>query len=410
MINTVYTVVEVAKMLKVGSDDVIDAINEGALKCINVGTKQVITEELLNEFLNKPTNNQNEFNLETEMVVGKSKRVFYGNRGNSNKVANMLLKDYIPYFLNLRTTNASDRTLEGYFGIAKYFCRSKLEGGLGDYKLKELDDVKIHNFFKSMVRNYSQATMDKIYVVLKLALKYACKKGYIKEFIMEDIRKPISLKSTNKVNAYSEDELSTIMNAAESFPEMKPILVLLLHTGMRPGELRALEWKNFNDKNKTLCITNAITIKADNFVVGGRAKNREAVLGKTKTNASVRTIHLSDKAAQALNEWRRYIDTNTEFKNVKNSPYVFVSRYSKSFISESALNSRFRRFLEACGLDNKGYTFYRFRHTFCTKLIKHTDLRTVQDLMGDSTSNVVMKHYITVSESDKKNAIEDTFN
>ncbi len=397
MINTVYTLVEVAKMLKVGFGDVVDAINEGTLKCINVGTKQVITENFLGEFLNNATNPKNISTTEKVTVYSQIK-------------SETLLKDYIPFFLNLRTTNAGDRTLEGYFGIAKYFCRNFNDGGLGDYKLRELDDIKIRNFFNKLVRNYSQATVDKTYVVLKLALKYAYKKGYINEFVMEDIKKPKSTKSTKKVKAYSNEELEKIMGAVQAYPEIKPILVLLLHTGMRPGELRALEWKNFNCKNKTLTITNAITIKADDFVVGGKAKKRESVVGKTKTKASIRTICLSNEAIMALNEWREYTNNNDEFKYVRNSPYIFVTRAKRGFISESALNSKFNRFLKATGLDNQGYTFYRFRHTFCTKLIKHTDLRTVQELMGDSTSDVVMKHYITVSDEDKRKAIENTFN
>ncbi len=401
MVNTVYTLVEVAKMLKVGFGDVVDAINEGTLKCINVGTKQVVTENFLGEFLNNAANTQQK--ITSPKVRESSIDVSYIN-------PDTFLRDYVPFFLNLRTTNAGDRTLEGYFGIAKYFCRNFNDGGLGDFRLKELDDIKVRGFFNKLVRNYSQATVDKAYVVLKMALKYAHKKGYIKEFVMEDIKKPKSTKSTKKVKAYSDDELEKIMRAVQIYPEVKPILVLLLHTGMRPGELRALEWKNFNSQNKTLTITNAITIKADDFVVGGKAKKRESVVGNTKTKASIRTICLSNEAVIALNEWREYINNNDEFKYVRNSPYIFVTRAKKGFVSESALSSKFNRFLRSTGLDNQGYTFYRFRHTFCTKLIKHTDLRTVQELMGDSTSDVVMKHYITVSDDDKRKAIESTFN
>lgn len=402
MINTVYTVVEVAKMLKVASADVVDAINGGALKCINVGTKQVITEDFLGEFLNNATNSQQKH---TKILTTDKKDVSIPQINSDT-----FLRDYVPFFLNLRTTNAGDRTLEGYFAVAKYFCRNSYDGGLGDYRLKELDDIKIRIFFNKLVRGYSQATVDKVYVVLKLAIRYAHKKGYIDEFIMEDIKKPKSTKSTNKIKAYTDEELEKIMSAVQIYPEIKPILVLLLHTGMRPGELRALEWKNFNRQDKQLTITNAITIKADDFVVGGKARKRQAVVGNTKTKASVRTICLSNEALRALNEWKKYINNNDDFKYVRNSPYIFVTRTKKGFISESALSSKFNRFLKACGLDNQGYTLYRFRHTFCTKLIKHTDLRTVQDLMGDSTSDVVMKHYITVSDEDKRKAIESAFN
>ena len=44
---------------------------------------------------------------------------------------------------------------------------------------------------------------------------------------------------------------------------------------------------------------------------------------------------------------------------------------------------------------------YRFRHTVCTELLlNRVDLKSVQIIMGDSTSDVILKYYANV-ERDK---------
>ena len=312
--------------------------------------------------------------------------------------------DYIKYVLDLGITKAKARTRENYYKTAKYIVRPRSEGGIGDMRLSDLSDENVLRFLNSM-RDYGQATLDSVYVVTNMIFRYAYKKRLLKENIMEYVYKPVSYKPRKKVEAYSDEEYNLILEKAKDYPEVWPFLIALDRAGVRPGEMRAMKWKNLDWENKTIYIDSAITIEASEFVIGGRANDRKEVVGPTKSAAGYRKIPLTDVAIKALRDWRKYIDRNPAFKNARNEEFIFTCRKG-GFIKESALMSKFRRFLESSGLLGMGFTMYRFRHTFCTRLMRNkTALPYVQALMGDSTIDVIVKNYSTVDQSDLRNAI-----
>lgn len=320
-----------------------------------------------------------------------------------------LVADYMQYFLDLGTTNAKPRTLVGYYNMAKCISRNRVDGGLGDLELREIDDEVLLKFFNRIKSKYAQATLNKMYTVINLAFKYAYKKNYIQYDIMEDVKKPKSEMASKKIEAYTDEELDTILTAAKGYPEIYPILITLAETGMRPGELRALKWSNLNWDNRTIKIEGAITEKNSGIDMFGGVKDKKEILGGTKSSSGMRTVFLTSKVISALQEWKKYIDENPDFILARNDEYIFVTR-AGGFIKRYALVSKFKRFLKSSGLEGKGVTLYRFRHTFCTKLIeKSVPLPYIKKLMGDSTTDVIINIYSTVTDSSLRSKIDEVF-
>lgn len=318
---------------------------------------------------------------------------------------NMKVSVYIEYFLSLNVTNAGSRTREGYYSAAGYIVKSVANGGIGDLRLKDLSDRLINKFFDLMLDKYGQATIDKTYLVLSMALKYAYKKHYISENPIEDVKKPKSRKVTEKVEAYTEQEEKMILDKAKDFPEVYPMLLLFSVTGLRPQELQALRWENLDFDNKTIKIVDAVKMHCDDYRTGQKCRGRKPVIGPTKSRAGVRTLPLSDEVVDVLKEWKEYIMTNDEFIYARNEKYIFTTRKG-GFMNYSAMRSKFDRFLRNTGLDKKGYTLYKFRHTFCTKLMKNkVNLGLVKGMMGDSSTDVIVSHYTTVTDDDKRDAL-----
>jgi len=180
-------------------------------------------------------------------------------------------------------------------------------------------------------------------------------------------------------------------------------------TGMRPGELRALKWVNYDEVNQTIRITNAITKDIKQEKIGEKPKSKKEIVGSTKSDYGVRTLQLSDEAIYALTAWRKYIDTTDKYQFATGSEYIFTGRNS-SFLLESALISRFKRFLKAEQFENRGFTFYRFRHTLCTVLVRSSvDVGTIQRIMGDNTTDVIFKIYTHINDSDTSIASKKAF-
>jgi len=186
------------------------------------------------------------------------------------------------------------------------------------------------------------------------------------------------------------------------------IMSLLKSTGMRPGELRALLWKNFNQTEKTIRIISAATKKYDSVEdLKQKAKHKE-IISVPKSKYSNRYLDLSDEAVDALIEWRKELDKNKNDK-IRESQYVFPDNEG-SFMKEDALRSLLQRFKKKYDLEDTGIHLYKFRHTMCTKLIlQGIQISIIQRIMGDNTTDVIMKIYTHISRDDVKAASERFF-
>lgn len=98
-----------------------------------------------------------------------------------------------------------------------------------------------------------------------------------------------------KRNFWEKDEIKTFLEKTHSQLEQQDYVMfyVLIFTGMRKGELLALEWKDVDLKEKT------INIKQTMFFEDGKE-----VIQTTKKYHSKRIITIDDHTAQILKKWR----------------------------------------------------------------------------------------------------------
>lgn len=156
---------------------------------------------------------------------------------------------------------------------------------------------------------------------------------------------------------------------------------LMLEAGLRVGEVVALEMSHlyFNDKPvQSLVLTKDIT------------KNRVE-----------RIVPISTRLKHALEEYR---SSTGWFDEMEPSHKAFTV-----FMSEKQITTRqIERIINAAGWKAFGRPVnpHMLRHTFATKLMRVTDMRTVQELLGhsDITSTQIYTH---PNEDDKREAIRN---
>lgn len=307
--------------------------------------------------------------------------------------------DYLNYYLSLELGRGTSRTRDGYF-----YAAQKITEGLGKFKLKDLTQTNIMDYLNKLKKKYAQSTLDKVYLFLNMTLRYAFETEIISKNPMKGISKP----KTQKVNldeykAYTPDELRDIISAARFYPDLYPMILLLMNAGLRPGELRALRLEDVNFEKGTIYIHSAATFTIANKKIGDRPQSKE-VISTTKSPYSIRTLTIPDNVVTALKEWREYINTCKAYKKARRSEFLFPNTNGK-FLGDSVLRNRFKKFLRQEGFDGNGFTLYRFRHSMCTALIKSgVDIPTVQKIMGDSTTDVILKIYTHVNASDMQKA------
>lgn len=302
---------------------------------------------------------------------------------------NMSFYDYMLYYINeSEQCNCGYDTKRCYITAAKQIQRQLKALGCDSIRLNEIDDTVLNKVTSGLIQSrLSQSSLNKVYIVITMVLKYANCKGYTHVYT-DLIRKGKSIVEEQKRPPYSDKELELIFVAAKSNIRLYAFLSIALYTGMRPSEIRALKWCDIDFVKNEVRVTKAIKREKNNGQVAyanGRKPMSVEYVGKTKSDKGVRPIPLSVEAAKILTVWK-------EESRGTEEDFLFSNRNGNA-LTDSGIHDMWYRFLKKNGLDHHGFMIYRYRHTFCTHLLKKHLPQKVQLLMGDSSTSVIMKNY-----------------
>jgi integrase/recombinase XerD len=143
-------------------------------------------------------------------------------------------------------------------------------------------------------------------------------------------------------------------------PRDRALILTLLRTGMRIGELLNTKLRDLNLKDKCIEIFEA-------------QKNRVG-----------RVVYLSDDACGALKRWLKLKNPQIE--------YLFYG-YGGQPLSYVAARVVFNKYLDKAGLSNKGYTLHSLRHTYATELLNAgMHLECLQPLLGHHSIEMTRRY------------------
>ena len=141
----------------------------------------------------------------------------------------------------------------------------------------------------------------------------------------------------------------------------RALILLLLRTGMRIGELLAVKVSDINLTERKILI-----------YVGEKSFQG-------------RVVYYNDDAAQALQHWFRERD--------RQSDYLFPGRSGPGTISYVTAHSAMRKCLEHAGLSDKGYSLHNLRHTFATDMLNAgMRLEVLQQILGHQEIEMTMRY------------------
>jgi len=147
--------------------------------------------------------------------------------------------------------------------------------------------------------------------------------------------------------------------------------LILRDTGLRPGELVALKWGDWNSEIKFFPILKAL-----------ESGSRDKIKG-TKTGSTKPAI-LSDQTAAEIETLRKKVKPKPE-------DYIFANKYGVPY-GTHRLSWNFHQAVERAGIKRPELTPYWLRHTFNTRMLETLDEGTVQRLTGHS-SEAMVRHY-----------------
>ena len=178
-----------------------------------------------------------------------------------------------------------------------------------------------------------------------------------------------------------EDMQKVLIQAKEE--NYYELFLLEFATGLRLGELMALQWDDVN------LVTGELRINKQVNLVGSKL-----VISEPKTKAAVRTLILPPSVRKVL----------AEYKTKVNSRWLFPSPKKDDLpIIPSAVSRRLHTLLEHAGCEQ--VRFHDLRHTFATNALAHgMDIKTLSTILGHVSSATTLNTYSHVTDEMRQRA------
>lgn len=285
---------------------------------------------------------------------------------------------YCDEWLRLRKTKIRESTYIKYDTILEKHIKPKLGGcyplgitaGLVDDFSKELLDAD----------KLSVKTVHDILVVLHGILKYTAAQ-FPGIFPAVEINYPKETRKEMRVLSRDEQKrLAVYLLDGTDFCKFG--VLLMLFTGLRIGELCALRWSDVNIKEKVISVS--ATMQRLRSTDTDTAEKTKILIGAPKSDTSVRTIPLTDNAAELC---RKFAVRNL---------CAYILTGTSEFMEPRSFQYRIEKYTRECGLD--GIHAHTLRHTFATRAVEvGFEIKTLSEILGHANTTITLNRYVHTS-------------
>ena len=224
----------------------------------------------------------------------------------------------------------------------------------------------------------SEKTVNDILVVISMALSYAEEVYGVKKPRINHVKEPVKAMRVLSVNEQTKLE-KFLFNNTDIY---KFGIILALYTGIRIGELCALQWDDIHDDSMTVS-------KTLHRIKGGDKTVIE--ITEPKTKASNRDIPLPSFLRDLIDSFR------------SSGPVLKTRR--GNMVEPRLMQMAFARIIAYCDLPKTN--FHALRHTFATRCVEAGfDIKSLSEILGHTDVKTTLNKYVHSSYEQKQKNME----
>lgn len=265
---------------------------------------------------------------------------------------------------------------------------------LGGIQLDKLTTGDIQQFYTHLKQNgrllrkelYGEGLSDQTVRGIHTTLHAALDKAVEEKLIFRNPADSCKLPSAKarEMQVLTPEEIQRLLIQARE-DGCYELLLLELATGLRRGEILALQWGDLNFR------TSALRVERQVHRVKG-----ELVVSPPKTKAGNRTVLLPAPVLKVLKAYQKTI----------HSRWMFPSPVKEdSPMDPAAVRKRLQTVLERA--ECKRLRFHDLRHTFATTSLEHgMDIKTLSTIIGHVSSTTTLNTYTHVTDAMRQSAAD----
>ncbi len=264
------------------------------------------------------------------------------------------------------------RTYERYKLIVEQHIKDKV----GGIELNDLSPLVLQSFITELLQCGNKKTgkglaansVNSVISVIQSSLKTAHLLGLTKEYTADKLKRPKLMEK--RVECFSLTEQKRIEQAILSGKKDKLYGILLcLYSGLRIGELIALQWSDIDFVKGVLTVSKSCHDGKDGLIID-----------EPKTATSRRMIPLPKQLLPMMKALKR------------RSVSPFVVSASGNPVSVRSYQRSFELLLKKLKIPHKG--FHSLRHTFATRAIEcGMDVKTLSEILGHKNPTITLNRY-----------------
>ena len=267
---------------------------------------------------------------------------------------------------------------------------------IGNIKLTKLTAHDLQKLYKELMENgridrksghgnpgLSSTTVRSPHLMLHNAFERAIKERLIPHNPIEDCIAPKVQKIEMQI--LPPEHIKDYLEAADR-RGLLPMFYLELVSGLRKGELVALQWSDLDEANCTISVSKQASWDAEH----------QLILSRPKTGNSIREVSIPQDAVELLKQ---------EHAKHPDNPWMFPSGRTGEMYHPDSVVTLHKRILKDAGLEH--IRFHDLRHTFATLALQNgVDVKTVSSMLGHYGAGFTLRTYTHVTRQMQQKAAE----
>ncbi len=301
-----------------------------------------------------------------------------------NENGNMFFKDLVCVFFKEYAENQLKRTTADQY---RRVINNHAMPVFGNKRLKAIKKREIQSFLCNQPK-LKGSSCRKLKVVLSSVFSFAVEEGFIETNPCINAKCKKSDYDPSNFDYLTRDETIRLLDATKEYSQLNTIIRLLLLTGMRIGELLALNYTTDIDFDYNLIKINSTL----SYVAG------EWFVDTTKTPNSKRVIKVNSAIMEMIKEELKHREKRKEIcGNAWVETFLLFTRADGSYLNKTTLNKQFKALLKKNNLPP--IHLHSLRHTFATLLIYlGNGTKAVSTALGHAQTQITNDTYVHIFE------------